>query len=305
MPHVTGDITTLDITKFNDNLQLLSQQMGSRFRGTTMESSEIGEGVRVVDQIDQVVAVERVSRDEDALNIKPGHDGRWIRPKDFHWGTIVDNIDKLRFRISPEGMYTTNATHAMNRALDDTVITALLGDALTGRDGTTTTAFDTANQQVAATVGAATDTGMNTDKLLEGREIIMAAEVDLDDPNNQLYCAISARQEHELLDQVKVVNTDFQERAVLAGDGRKLRSWFGILFVVTERLETETTGNNDRRCPMWVRSGMHLGVWQDIRGDIRRRNDKSGAPFQVETIGTFNSTRTEEVKVVEILCDEA
>ena len=45
-----------------------------------------------------------------------------------------------------------NGAYALGRAMDDLIITAALGTAMTGENGSTSTAFDTANQQIA--VGA-------------------------------------------------------------------------------------------------------------------------------------------------------
>ena len=62
-------------------------------------------------------------------------------------------------------------------------------------------------------------------------------------------------------------------------------------------------GSSDRRCIAGAKSGLHLGIWNDITTKISERADKSYAT-QVYVKGTFGATRVEEGKVVEIICDE-
>lgn len=294
-------IETHFIEEYNNNLQLLSQQMKSRFRGTMMEKPHVGKGAAIVDQFGALPdAVERTQRAQPIVQNETPRDRRWVSPRDFDTGEIIDEADRLRLAVQPDSAIMRSHLAVMNRKLDDLIIAAFFADAKTGVDGTTTTAFPTApTQTVANTVGAAAATGMNVKKLLAARRIIMANEVDLDDPMNTLYCAISSQEEDALLDQVKVVSTDYQNQAVLSGDGKALRSWFGINFVITERLTTVST---DRLCPFWAKSGMHIGIWKDISGDIRRLPTYQRNPVYIEQSMTANATRTEESKVVKILC---
>jgi hypothetical protein len=45
-------------------------------------------------------------------------------------------------------------------------------------------------------------------------------------------------------------------------------------------------------------------MWNDIMSDITQRRDLSSHPYQIYLMGTFGATRTEEKKVVDILCAE-
>ena len=294
---MSNDIVNNYIDEFNDNLVLKLQQLNSRFRGTMTESTHEGEGASVVDQISSVTSERRTTRHGPKPVIETPHDRRWVYPTDFDWGDIVDNEDKLRTRIRPEGAYTKNGIAAIARDLDDEVIGAFFGTAKTGVRGGTST---THSNQVAVGVGSSADTGLNTKKLLSARELIIGAEVDIEDPDNQLWCAISAKYERQLLEQIKVASGDYN-KPVFGEDGKTLRHWFGINFVMTERLDTDT--NSDYRVPFWAASGMHIGIWDDIKGNIVQRNDLKRDPFHVTTSGTFGATRIEEARVVEIICD--
>lgn len=288
------------VDEFNTNLELLSQQEGSRFRESVMVDHHMGEGAAAVDQIQSVVGERRTTRHAPKPVIETIHDRRWVYPTDFDWGDIVDNQDKLRTHIAPEGKYTQNGLAAIHRNMDDEIVDAMFADARTGVRGATTTAFPS-TQEIAVGTGSSGDTGLNTDKLLAAREKIMAANVDLLNPNNKLYCGISAQFEHQLLEQIKVGNNDYNTNIFSRDGSGHLADWFGITFVLTERLATN--GDGDFRIPFWAKSGMHLGVWKDVFGNIERRLDLTREPLHVTTGGTFGATRLEEVKVVEIICD--
>ena len=66
-----------------------------------------------------------------------------------------------------------------------------------------------------------------------------------------------------------------------------------------------TTGTDDAagtstQVPMWLKSGMGLGVWGDIMTDVSQRKDLTSLPWQVYVKLTIGATRLEEKKVVKI-----
>jgi hypothetical protein len=76
----------------------------------------------------------------------------------------------------------------------------------------------------------------------------------------------------------------------------------GINIVHCERLDTD--GSSYRRIPVFAKSGMHLGMWNDVSGDVSQRKDLQGLPWQIYAYGTFGATRLEENKIIEIKCAE-
>ena len=75
----------------------------------------------------------------------------------------------------------------------------------------------------------------------------------------------------------------------------------GFNFIDSQKLALSGT---DRTVFCWAKSGIVLGVWNDIEVKISERADKSYAN-QVYVKGTFGATRTQEKKVVAITCSEA
>jgi hypothetical protein len=142
-----------------------------------------------------------------------------------------------------------------------------------------------------------TGSGLNVDKLLRGKRILAANQVD---PSEEIYCAVSAVQTEDLLKQAQVVSSDFNTVKPLA-DGKVVR-FLGINFFPSERLLLNAS--SQRRVPLWVKSGMHMGVWGDTMSDITQRKDLSGFPWQIHSNFTKGATRVEEGRVVELICAE-
>ena len=264
--------------------------MESRFRGAVdVKSDYVGKSIKFIEQIGSVKAKKRTTRHADVVPVSAPHSARWFVPDDYDVAELVDDQDKLRMLIDPTGYYAQSFKMAMERAIDDAIIEAFFASSLTGENGTTSTAFPTATQQIAAG-----GTGMTVDKLRTARQKLRAAEVPESEP---LFCALTAEEENDLLGQAQVISLDYNDRPVLV-DGR-VKSFMGFNFIHSEQLTVD--GAAARRCPAWAKSGMHLGILKDVYTDIGPRRDK-GATIQVYTCASFGASRTQELKVVEILC---
>jgi hypothetical protein len=285
------EVNTAFVQQYTTNVQLLLQQRGSKLRDYCTMGSYTGKAAKAVEQIGAVTAQKKTSRHSDTPLISTPHSARWVFPEDYEWADMIDDQDKLRMLIDPTSPYAQNGAYALGRSLDAAIITAALGDAKTGENGSTTTAFATATQQIA--VGG---TGLTIAKLRQAKRILMANEVDVE--NDPLYIAVTAQQIDNLLGTTEVTSADFNTvKALVQGD---VDSFMGFKFVNIELLGVD--GSGDRRCFAWAKSGLHVGMWNDINAKITERADKSYAT-QVYVKGTFGATRVEEKKVVEIICD--
>jgi len=294
---MSENLVNLYTQQFTTNVQLLLQQKGSKLRNLVMTGNYVGEAASVVDQVGAVAANVVSGRFSDMPRTDAAVDRRWVYPTAYDINQLVDSFDKLKIIGDPQGVYSVNAQMALGRAMDDVIIEALFGTAKTGKAGGTSTTFP-AGQQIAQNFGAAGNTGLTVAKLREALRIHMANEVDLE--SDPLTCVVTAKQHDNLLAEAQIISTDFNDRPVLV-DG-KLSRFLGINFVHCERLKTDASSY--RRIPVFAKSGMHMGMWNDIQARISQRNDIQGEPWQVYTKGVFGATRTEEKKVVEIKCAE-
>lgn len=284
------DVTDAFVQQYSTNVSLLLQQRGSRLRDAVTVGSYTGKAAKAVEQIGSVTAQARVGRHTDTPLISTPHDARWVHPTDYEWADMIDDQDKLRMLIDPTSPYAMNGAYALGRAMDTLIIAAALGTSLTGENGSTSTVF-TAGQSIA--VGA---TGMTVAKLRTARRLLLTNEVDV--AMDPLYIAVTAVQMDNLLGTTEVTSADYNSvKALVQGN---VDTFLGFKFIQTELLTLD--GSGDRRCIAWAKSGMHLGIWNDINTKISERADKSYAT-QVYVKGTFGATRVEEGKVVEIICD--
>lgn len=289
-------IPAWQVQQFSTNVQLLLQQKGSRLAEAVMTGTHVGKQASPVDQIGAVKAQKVVGKFGPMGRIDAPVDRRWVFPTDYEIPQLLDRVDLLRILTDPKSSFAENAAHAMSRAKDDEIVPAFFADAKTGENGGTTTSFP-ASQVVPVTAGGAAS-GLNVEKLIQASTILMANEVDPEEPR---FVAITAKQHGNLLREIEAISLDYNTRPVLV-DG-KITRFMGFNFIHTELLAVD--GSGYRRNPAWVKSGMHLGMWQDIWSKVSEREDLQGIPWQIYTAGTFGATRLEEKRVVEIKSAES
>jgi hypothetical protein len=287
---MSTQITTAFVNQFSSNVQMLSQQMGSLLRNAVDVETVNGEKA-FFDQVGSAAAVLRTSRHADTPRIDTPHSRRMVTMSDYEYADLVDDQDKVRLLVDPTSTYSRAAAAAMGRAMDDVIISAALGTALTGKDGGTSTAFATATNQIAA--GA---TGLTLAKLIQAKEIIDAGDVD---PSIPRYIAVSPKQITNLLNSTTVTSSDFNTVKALAMG--EINSFVGFNFIVTNSLGVD--GSAARRVFAWAMDGIKLAVGREPTARIDERADKSYAT-QIYYAMTLGATRMEEKKVVEVLCAE-
>jgi hypothetical protein len=292
---MSDQIPTHYAQQYAHNIKLLLQQKGSRLRPYVTDFPISGAKAAVPwDQIGKVEATKRTTRYPPLAPNDTPADRPWVYPSDYDWPDLIDSIDKLRTLVDPTSTYAQNGTFAMGRAQDREILAAFFANRNTGETGATSTAFPAGNQ-IAVNFGAAGNVGLTVAKMREVKRLLLAAEVDEDDP---LTIAVTATQHDNLLGEIQVISLDFNEKPVMM-EGKVVR-FLGLNVVHTELLVNDV--NAFRRCPAWAKSGMVLGMWNDITTDISIRRDLAGLPTQVYVYGTFGATRTEEAKVYEVKC---
>ena len=286
---MSTQITTAFVNQFSSNVSMLSQQMGSLLRPAVDVESVVGEKA-FFDQVGEAAAVARTSRHQDTPLVTTPHSRRQVSLTTFEWADLVDDADKVRMLIDPTSSYARAAAAGIGRAMDDTIIDALGGDAKTGKDGSTTTSFPS-SQKIA--VGGA---GLTIAKLVSAKKLLDANSVD---PSIKRFIVVSPEQIEDLLNSTTVTSSDFNTvKALVQGD---INTFVGFEFIVSNRLKVD--GSSDRLCYAFAQDGMKLAIGKDVMARIEERADKSFST-QIYYCATFGATRMEEDKVVEIACSE-
>lgn len=281
--------------QYANNIQLLLQQKLSKLRPFVTIGTYKGKQASPVDQVGAIEMTEVTSRFAPMGRVDSPLDRRWVSPKDFELPQLVDHFDELRLLLDPKSKYVENAHAAANRKFDQVINSAFFSDAKTGEEGTSTTQFLSGNV-IAVNEGSSGNSGLTVAKLKKAQELFLSHEVDLE--IEQPTVAITSKENTSLLNEIQIISRDFAEKPVLV-DG-KLRYFMGMNFIHYERALTD--GNSYRRIPVWVKSGMHLGLWEDLQTKISQREDLSGLPWQAYVHLSCGATRIEEKKVIEIKC---
>ena len=326
---MSTQVTTAFVKQYSANVQLLVQQMGSRMRNAvTLETGKVGEEV-FMDRISATAPQKGTSRHADSPLISTPHDRRRVTPIDYDWGDMIDNPDKLRMLIDPASAYSANAAMAMGRAMDETIISALVGSAYSdASDGTSSANTAVAlpsgqkvaindNNYVVEGSSESGNQGLTVGKLIEARKILGANDADDYDVNgnSNLFLVVNSSQLAKLLQKTVVASADYNEiRALVAGD---LNQYMGFNIIRTELIPkkggTHSSGSftydptaqensgDPEHCIAFHRRGIGLCIWEDIVARISERPDKRFSQYIYYRM-TIGATRLEEKRVVQISC---
>ena len=287
---MSTEITTAMVEQYSANVQILMQQKESRLRQVVrVESGVVGKNA-FFDQLNSTAAVKRTSRHADTPLVSTPHVRRRVSLVDYDWADLVDNMDLKKVLIDPSSLYAINARNAMNRAMDDELITAAFGTAYGGVDGSTSYAFDTSYNVVAAA-----SAGMTIAKLRSAKQILDGNEVDDEDR----FCIIGSKQLQDLLGTTEVSSSDYNSVKALVNG--QVDTFLGFKFVRSERL---TLSSTTRKCIAGQKNSLLLAIGLDIVTDVGPRRDKNMAT-QVYLGMSIGATRMDEKGIVEIDCLES
>lgn len=288
---MSDQITTARAEQFQARVQHLLQQKASRLRRAVMEQKYTGSKRQVaVDQVGLVTAVQKAGRHADLPTVEVPHARRWVTPITYEFRDFVDSPDQMRMLWDPRSEYAKSFASALGRAMDEAIVSAFFGTSVTGEDASGTETFDTTNFSIA---NGGVD--LTVAKLLTAREKLMGAE---NDPDDDYFIAVTSKQFESLLNETQLTSGDYNTvKALVEGS---IGKFVGFTFIHCERVGLSGT---DRAVPAWVRSGIHLGVLNDIRTPIDWLPEKQA--WQIAGVADFGATRTQQGKVVRILCTES
>ncbi len=287
-------ITTSFVEQYSSNVTMLSQQMGSKLRGSVDVETINGKNA-FFDQVGVTAAQIRTSRHGDTPQIDTPHSRRRLSLADYEWADLVDDVDKVRMLIDPTSSYAKAAAAAMNRSIDDVIITAMNASANTGVAGGTST--DLPSTQKTATSDQSD--GLTIAKLLSAKKIMDDNDVD---PSLKRFIVCGPQQISDLLGTTSVTSADFNTvRALSTGE---VNSFLGFEFIMSTRLNKDATNTTDRLVFAYTEDAIKLGMGKDISAKISERADKSYST-QVYYCMSLGAVRMEEKKVVQIPCHEA
>lgn len=287
-------ITTAFVEQYKGNVEHLVQQKGSRLRSSVRVETVTGKNA-FFEQLGTTSASKRTSRHSDTPRLDVPHARRRVSLVDFDWADLIDREDQIRMLIDPAGPYAEQAAYALGRAMDDEIIAAADGTAFTGVDGSTSTAFTTANIVDVQVGGSSSGVGLNVAKLRGAKEILDASDID---PEIERYMIVNAKQLKNLLAETAVTSSDFNSvKALVQGE---VDTFLGFNFIRTQRIGTDS--NADDKVLFYAKPGILLALGAEPTVRISERDDKNYAQ-QVFASMSIGATRMQEELVGFIECD--
>jgi hypothetical protein len=276
------------VLKYADDVQLAYQQMGSRLREcVNVRTGIVGKSFSTND-IDIIEAVTKDTRHEMHSHQDPEHTVRWGNLVYYYNSIMMDRDDDARVLANPKNKYVTSAAYSLGRRADRTIITALLGTAITGEDRTGTQALQTAQKVMGST------SALTKPKLLTAKRLLDEAEV----PDDGRYIAISAQGLEDMLGITEVISSDYNTIKALV-DGQ-INTWLGFSFKRTELLPKGVVTTNVRQAIAWHKDALEFGETTASQySRIAQRRDMHDA-WETYSAIDIGAVRKRDKGVVEI-----
>jgi hypothetical protein len=280
-------VTEAFVQQFADNFLHVAQQKLSRFQSCVREEPNIVGISKSINRLGQRTAQKRTVRHGDTpLNDQP-HSTRFVDLFDWEDGDMIDDQDKVRMLVDPKSEYVQALVQGLNRAKDDVIIAAALGNAR----ATSGNVALIAGQKIAN--GA---TGLTKAKVIQTKQLFRQNEAD-EYVGEELYFTYGSKQLNDILSDTTLTNADFIQLRLLQ-EGNINTKWMGFNWVPSERLPIS---GGIRSCFAWAKSGLVLGTAENI---MTRVGEDPGKSFNVRVYAkmSIGSVRVEEEKVVQVDC---
>lgn len=291
------------VTAYSRNVYTLAQQKGSRLRPFVTVVPLDGEK-RTFERVKPTTAVKIESRYSDTQIVHTEFDRRTVWGNAWGWSDMIDWQDKLDLLLDPTSDVVAAGGYALGRVIDDIIIAdAFTGVAYEGKNGTEQVALpDT--QKIPVTWGGSSGSneGLTVEKILEVRSRFGKADVDLDDPANKVFMAVTQNQIDDLARGVEIRSRDYEAvNALVKGQSNE---FLGINFVRCGRLTTtDLEGGKSRMCAAWCKSGIVLAMQKEMSMSISTNHDKWDNWQAVATMKA-GACRLEDAKFLQVFCYE-
>ena len=211
-------------------------------------------------------------------------------PSTKHDGDSFEDEDAAQMIQDPGSNLVRRMAYAANRAIDDIIIAAALGNAL-----------DRAGAQNALPAGqkvGAVDQHFSFDLVTEVAQKFMEKDID---PSEPKVMVVSPAQARAMLHMVEATSRDYVLAQALSNNGFVER-WLGFDWVCSTRLPVPVAGA--RSCLAFTRDALGLLVVKDVSTQIAKDPSKSFMT-RVYAALTMGAVRIEDEKVVELDCLDA
>jgi hypothetical protein len=279
------NISQVTAYKFSTVLYQLAQQRVSKFGSKVRREPVSGYELAYFDTIGVEDAPEPAVTRHGATPLSEGTFGRRkATPAKWHKARMLDSYDLLRMQEDVQGATMEAFSASFARKLDDIIIAASVGTALTGKDGTgpqvkladESIGLNGTTGGVRTVIGTgaipSTPVGLELAKMLAMLQIFNEADVDAD---LEKYWAVSPQDISYMLNLTQVGSADYNTVKALAAG--KVETYAGFKFFWTNRLLTVTDAgaltNPCNQTIAFVEKGIVLATIGEMTSQITQRPD--------------------------------
>lgn len=267
------NVTPAMQVKYKNNIELVLQQTMSQLESAVVVQDDASaEKIKVKDLVGNVIAQKATERHGDTKYNHRTFDGVWIaKPDEIYDADLIDNADRLGTALELNSATQMSIAATIARGRDQKILEGFYGPIISGKDGTTSTAFPAGQTLAVTTGGAAGAQRMNVAKIRAATKLLAQNYVDIAAPR---YMVLTADDNDALLQEIPVTSDDFKGsyrgQVDEAGRVTGLLGWtFLYLELDNPLLDTipalATDGSGYRRTPFWSKGGLVLNYWQRSR----------------------------------------
>lgn len=293
---------------YANSVRMVAQQTRDPFAGRVTDVSASGEAKSATDMLDDGEYAYGEERTRRNVEMPVTGTRRWlIRPPVIKSGQYFDIEDDLDGQITPNSQKVRVHTVRVMRGKADRTLGirkidgkfvvsdgGILGHATEGKRPMNKKALPAAQYM------AHGSTGLTLAKLREAKLHLRSNNFGVED-NDQIYCAITAQQEDDLLaiaEESKPNQNAFSIEQLREGKPTRL---MGIEWIMTNRLPVNASEH--RLCPMWTKNNIERGIWQDVNGALWNDTSADNLPY-ARVRAYIDCVRIEDIGVVAIECVE-
>ncbi len=300
---MSTQISTAFIQQFSSLVDHLNQQEGSLIRGAVRNESIQAEK-SFYEQLGPTVATKRTARHAPTVHTNSTHQRRMVTADTYDWSDLIDQPDRIATLADFDSPYAKSAAMAIGRAHDHAIITAALGTAYSGKDGTTSNSIGASNQ-IAVNFGGS-NSGLTIAKLRRANYLLSANKNSTREP---WYLVGGPKQKDDLLATTEVTSSDYNVvRALVNGE---INSFLGFQFIWTPEIVdplmegiSYVTSTDIATCFAFRKTGLLLATGKEL--DVRMSElPTMNYSTQIWASATFGATRMEEGSVISIACDQS
>ena len=270
---------------YAENVVMVAQQQGNPLAPSVTSIRATGEAMSAGDILNALEYVYGEERSRTNVENPASGSRRWlVRPPEIKSGQYVDDEDKFDMITDPTANFTTLHTKAVLRGCMDRIVGVrkltgasvvtdggILGNAIEGkRPGASGTSLP--GGQIIPVGG----TGLTIDKMRTAILTLNQADFGLED-DDPLYCLISPTQKDNLIAIAQASTTPLNAYNIEQLKVGKPSTLMGLNWIVSNRVPKDAAGN--WLCPIWSKSNIVEGVWEEINGDVWSDTHADNKPY--------------------------